>query len=391
MSENPVDSTAALLMAGIPHINAALYHRIRFSVTDPVVYLSLPRATGSRKSILILRDIEMERARRYARVDEVACPRDFTPEEGLSGDRETATAQAAAECLRRAGVNRVVADRTLPLIFTEFVRRAGIAVDCDPDLGVIDRRRKDEQEIAYLQEAQNATEEIIAAACQLIARADARADGVLMHDGRPLTSERVRAFADHWLLDQGYTNSPAIIAGGTTGADCHDIGHGELRTGEPVIIDIFPRNRETLYHGDCTRTVVHGDIPDEVARMHSVVCEAKRAATEATHAGVTGEQVYLATIEVIQRKGYGVGLPAAEAPHLYCAMVHGTGHGVGLDVHEPPLLDRNGPELLEGDAVSIEPGLYCKAIGGIRVEDMVIVTKKGVRNLNRLPEGLDWR
>src|SRR5580704_16278552 len=112
----------ALLMAGIPQLNSALYHRIRFLVGDPAAFIQLPQSGGGVRSVLILRDIEMDRARRHACATEVACPRDFAPEGGLSGDRETATAQAAAECLRRAGVKRIVADRTLPLIFAEMVR-----------------------------------------------------------------------------------------------------------------------------------------------------------------------------------------------------------------------------------------------------------------------------
>ena len=214
--------------------------------------------------MLILRDIEMQRARRFARADEVACPADFAPASGLSGDRETATAQAAAECLRRAGVTRVVADRTLPLIFADLVREAGIGVECDPSIGVADRRRKDPEEIAHVRQSQQATEQIIERTCRLIARAEARRDGVLISGGRPLTSELLRAMINHWFIDLGYVNPPSIVAGGPTGADCHDLGHGELRTSEPVIVDIFPRNESTLYYGDCTRTVVHGDIPDEV-------------------------------------------------------------------------------------------------------------------------------
>jgi Xaa-Pro aminopeptidase len=381
----------ARMMAGIPQVNAALYHRIRFSVGDPAVWLDLPGENGNRKAVLILRDIEMDRARRHARVDLVHCPADFAPQGGLSGDRETATAQAAAECLRRAGVARVVADRTLPFIYADVLLRAGLAVACDLDLGVLDRRMKDPQELDWLREAQRITEEVMARTCEKIARAAVRADGVLLDEGQPLTSERVRAFIDHWLLDRGYTNPPSIVAGGPEGADCHNLGSGELRTGQPVIVDIFPRNRQTLYNGDCTRTVVHGAIPPELARMHAAVCRAKHAAQAATRAGATGESVHLATLGAIQAAGYAVGLPAADAPDSYCAIVHGTGHGVGLDVHEPPLLDRKGPALLVGDVVTIEPGLYRKDLGGVRVEDMVVVTAEGCENLNRLPEGLEWR
>jgi len=384
-SSSALDAKTARLMAGIPQTNGALYWRIRFSVGDPAAIVELPG-----ESILILRDIEMDRARQKARADRVACPADFTPEGGLSGDRETATAQAAAECLRRAGVARVVADRTLPLIFAEMVRRAGIEVQCDLDLGVSGRRAKDPQEVAWLAEAQQTTEAAMEMACRLIARAGTNADGTLMHDGGLLTAERVRAAIDHWLLDRGYANVPAIVAGGPEGGDCHNLGAGPLRTGQPVIVDIFPRNRATNYCGDCTRTVVHGRVPDEVARMHAAVVEAKAAALGAIRAGVTGEAVHRAATDVIARRGYAVGLPSADAPDTYCAMTHGTGHGVGLDVHEPPLLDTGGPALVRGDAGTVEPGLYCKALGGVRVEDLVIVTDSGCDNLGRLPEGLDW-
>jgi Xaa-Pro aminopeptidase len=382
-------NNSPVILAGIPAANGALYHRIRFAVFDPVVYLTVPNESGGTKSILILRDIEMDRARRSARVDEVGCPANFEPDDGLSGDRETATAQAAAECLRRAGVGRVTADRSLPLIFAEMVRRAGIEITCDLEMGVRERRQKDEQEIAWLREAQKITEGAMQMACELVARADARADGVLMHDGQPLTSEYVKAAIDHWLLDRGYLNPESIVAGGPTGADCHDTGSGELRTGQPVIVDIFPRNRETLYNGDCTRTVVHGDIPDELAKMHAAVREAKAAAAAAVKAGVTGESVHVATKEAVQRCGYGAS-SLDDHPDDYCALTHGTGHGIGLDVHEPPLLDMKGPELLVGDAITIEPGLYRKDTGGVRVEDMVVVTEDGCLNLNELPEGLEW-
>jgi Xaa-Pro aminopeptidase len=378
-------------MAGIPEINSALYWRLRFSVGDPAALIELPGEGGRREAVLILRDIEMQRARRHARADRVGCPADFEPAEGLSGDRETATAQAAAECLRRAGVGQVIADRTLPLIFAEIIRQAGIAVECDLEMGVVDRRSKDEQEIAWLRESQRVTEGAMRMACELIARAEARADGVLTADGQPLTSERVRAAIDHWLLERGFSSPPSIVAGGPTGADCHNDGFGELRTGEPVILDIFPRSRQTRYCGDCTRTVVHGEVREVIAQMHAAVCAAKAAAIGAIRAGVTGKEVHAATTEAITDRGFAVGLPGDDAPDSYCAITHGTGHGVGLDVHEPPLLDEKGPELIPGDVVTVEPGLYRKDLGGVRVEDMVAVTESGCENLNRLPEGLDWK
>jgi Xaa-Pro aminopeptidase len=383
--------TDARMMAGIPTLNAGLYRSIRFLVGDPVVFLELPQSDGQWKSTLICRDIEMERAKRNARAHAVACPADFTPLSGLSGDRETATAQSAAEFLLRAGKKRVVVDRSLPMIYAEMLKRAGIETVCDTQWGVMERRQKDEQEIEFIRQAQKITEEVMELACSTVARASVDAQGILHHDGSPLTSERIRTMIDIWLLQRECSNPGAIVAGGPVGADCHDHGHGVLRTGEPIIVDIFPRDKKTLYNGDCTRTVVHGEIPDEVVRMHAAVAAAKGAATAATRAGVTGEQVHAATSAAIAAAGYQMGLPSHEAPDHFTSMTHGTGHGLGLEVHEPPLLAAGGPVLVVGDVVTIEPGLYCKAIGGVRIEDMVVVREHGCESLNQLHEGLNWK
>jgi Xaa-Pro aminopeptidase len=376
-------------MAGIPATNFALYHRLRFLVGDPTALIELPEGDGVSRTLL-LRDIEMERARKHARVDRVGCPADYAPESGLSGDRETATAQAVAELLRRNEIRTVTVDRSLPYIFAHHIAEVSIGVECDLEMGVLERRSKDEQEIAWLREAQQVTEDSMAMACEMVARATANAEGLLISDGAPLTSERVRAAVDIFLTERGYANPGSIVACGPAGADCHDRGSGEIHTGQPVIIDIFPTNRQTLYNGDCTRTVVHGDICDRLVEMHRVVVAAKAAAVAATRTGATGEDVHRATIGVIEGNGFAMGLPRADDPLDYCAMTHGTGHGVGLDVHEPPLLDFNGPELVRGDCLTIEPGLYSRAIGGVRVEDMVIVEDDGCDNFNQLSEGLAW-
>ncbi len=378
-------------MAGVPALNAGLYRRIRFLVGDPVALVELPKPEHAANSILILRDIEMERAKKKARADLIHCPADFAPAGGLSGDRETATAQAAAECLRRNGIQEVVADRSLPLIYWEMLRRSNIAVVCDTEWGVVERRQKDEEELKMIEHAQSITEKVMERACQTIARAQANSDGSLTHERRNLTSEWMRTLIDGWLLEYGFSNPESIVAGGPQGGDCHEHGHGQLYTGQPIIVDIFPRDKSTLYNGDCTRTVVHGDIPDRIMAMHEAVVVAKHEATAAVRPGVRGEEVHQATINAIHRFGFKSKLPGPDDSDDFTAMTHGTGHGLGLEVHEPPLLAAGGPELLVGDVLTIEPGLYSRALGGVRVEDMVFVTETGCRNVNRLPDGLNWK
>ncbi len=379
-------SEQAVILAGVPTRTPHLYRKIHFNVGDTVVRIELP----GRGSFAILRDIEMDRAREARIADKILCPEDLKPEGGLSGDRDTANAQAAAELLTREGVSSVVTDRSLPMLFAHYLQERGIEVACDPEMGVLERRAKSDREVEALRQAQEKTEQAMRMACELIGGAEAHADGTLRVGPHTLTSEYVKSAINKTLLDLGMGASHSIVAGGPAGADPHNRGAGPLRTGEPVIVDIFPQDPETLYWGDCTRTVVHGVIPDTVAEMHEAVQRAKKAAIDATKEGVTGEEVHQAACAVLEKAGYSIGIPSEDEPETAIKFVHGTGHGIGLELHEPPLLAAGGPELVIGDALTVEPGLYCRAIGGIRIEDMVIVREGGSDNLNSLPEGLSW-
>ncbi len=413
----------AFLTAGIPSQSPTLYREIHFLAGDPAALLEFPgdlkitegrptqNASVSEKKappqtrLLILRDIETERARQTALADFVASPSDFDPiqirdesgtswtESHLSGDRETATAQSVAEVLRRYGIERVIADRSLPLLYAEMIQRVGIMVVCDPERGILERRQKADWEIEAVRHSQAVTESVMESTCRWVATAKVVGDGILVQDGEPLTSERVRVWIDHRLLDAGFANPmSSIVAGGRDGGDCHALGSGPLRTGEPVIIDIFPQDKSSLYYGDCTRTVIHGEIAPIYQKMVEAVREAKRAATETIRPGVTGEAVHRATIATLERFGFGYATPGSEEAENEIRLTHGTGHGLGLSCHEPPLLDLGGPSLMAGDIVSVEPGLYSKKLGGIRIEDMVLVTDHGAENLGRpLPETLIWK
>ncbi len=380
-----VEHTATLL-SGVPSINKAVFHAIRFDAHDPASLIVTP--DGNRR--LVLRDVEVARAKKQAKADEVFCYEDFEPEKGLSGDREIRAAQATAECLRRMDISRVMVDRTATALLIDELEDAGMTVMLDRQLGVRDRRSKDAEEVAALREATRITESAIRMACETIARADANKDGALVHDGAVLTAEKVKALITAHLAEHGALGEHHIVACGPEGGDCHNGGSGVLRTGQPVIVDVFPKHLETGYHGDCTRMVVHGEVPDEVAKMHAAVVEAKAAGIAVIKAGATGEDVHRAVIGVIESHGYQIGFPPEGAPPEFCSMPHGTGHGLGLDLKEPPLLDFKGPELVVSDAVTVEPGLYSMAVGGMRLEDLLIVTADGCENLNTLPEGLGW-
>ena len=378
------------LTAGVSNSNRTLYHRIRFALGDCAALIEGLGPDGH--SLLLVRDIEMARARKVARADRIGCSADFIPEGGLSGDRDTAMAQAVAECLRREGVRHIKADSTLPYLFAWHVMQNGIEIDLDPELGIRERRTKTADEIELLIKAQEMTAKAMTMACQLIARAEAISDGSLRHNGQPLTSESVRRTITRFLIDEGFsTPTDSIVATLPHVADCHHFGTGPLWTGQPVIVDIFPRDESSFYNGDCTRTVVHGTPSDTVAAMHRAVQEAKVAGCAALRPGTTGAAVHKATVDVILAHGFEFRRGSSDMENPTPAMRHGTGHGIGLDVHEPILLDEGGGEILENEVFTVEPGMYSAVQGGVRIEDMVQVTNDGHRILCHLNESLDWK
>ena len=375
-----MSNDSAFILGGEPATNMNVRHRIQFSVGDAVFYISLPQQDGSSHSILLVRDIE------------IGCAADYEPEGGLSGDRATALAQAGAECLRRTGIDRVRTDGSLPMIFTAHLRDTGIEVEYDPQLVVLDRRTKSAEELAHLRKAQSVTEEAMEFACRIICAATPDADGELREGDTVLTSEWMRQRITSFLIGKNFSNHhDSIVVTVPHVADCHHHGTGPLQAGLPVIIDIFPRDNETGYWGDCTRTAVNGEPSPELAQMHAAVVKAKDEAIAALQVGTTGDAVHQVTVASIIGSGYVMGLPPEDADDGFISMRHGTGHGIGLDVPEPILLSDGGGEILANEVFTVEPGLYSARFGGVRVEDMVIVTGDGSLNLNHLPGGLDWR
>lgn len=383
-----MSNTRTTVLAGHTSTNASLYHRVRFLAPDASAIIDF--ADG--KSVYLVREIEMDRARAVVRADRVCCAADFMPEGGLSGDRDTALAQATAECLRQAGETHVTVDRTLPYLYAHFIQDAGITIEYSAELGVLNRRAKDPEEIEHLRRAQQVTGEAITYACRTIARAKPDRDGILHHDGAILTSERMRSMITAFLMERNFSNPhDSIVVTLPHVAHCHHFGAGPLKADLPVIVDIFPMDNATRYHGDMTRTVVNGTPSDEFLKMHATVREAKAAGCAALKAGTTGEAVHRATAAVIEANGFSMVRGDARRDAGVPAMRHGTGHGIGLEVHEPILLDHGGGEIMENEIFTVEPGLYSPSLGGVRIEDMVVATNAGHEILSPLHEGLDWK
>jgi Xaa-Pro aminopeptidase len=224
-----------------------------------------------------------------------------------------------------------------------------------------------------------------------LAKADIR-DGILWSNGDPLTSERLYARAQLHLGEMGFTCPDMIIAGAPASAIPHDRGSGPIKANAPVIIDIFPTSRTSHFSGDLTRTVVVGEVSDEVRKMHAAVLQALDAATETITAGVQAQEPHHTVCQVLVDRGYATTTPGYEGTEGAAKLNHSTGHGVGLEVHEPPPMRHTvTAPLEEGDVVTVEPGLYLLGMGGVRVEDTGMVTKHGFENFTTLTRSLNPR
>lgn len=337
--------------------------------------------------LLCVSALEHARARAQGRAARVV---DRAAAGWAEGEEESANwARVARRLLSERGRERVRVPGDLPSALYVALLDQGLAVDIDPALFVAERRTKAPAEIERIQEAQNAAQAALSAVVHRLRESRPDPAGFLSEAGRPLTSERLLACCQEVLLEHGCANLEAIIAGSPECAMPHYRGTGRIRCGAPVIIDIFPRHLASGYHGDLTRTVVVGEVPPHISAMHDACVAAMADAMAALRAGADGRDVHLAACRSLVAHGFGSLVPGLEGPQGAPRMIHSTGHGVGLQVHEAPSL-RDAPyPLLAGDVVSVEPGVYLEGLGGVRVEDLVLVEEGGYRNLTRLPASLD--
>ena len=336
---------------------------------------------GDDDDILVASPLEIDRARAQSRASVIV------------EDRETYVQQTwaplGARMLRERGINDARVSPNLRAVHLEELRACGIDAQVDRELFVAERRHKSAAEAAAIQEAQNAAESAVVEVVRGLVEAEIR-DGDLWSNGGPLTSERLYARAQLRLGESGYTCPDMIIAGSPECAMPHYRGTGPIRANQPVIIDIFPTSRQTHYSGDITRTVVVGEISEDVRRMHAAVLQALDAGIESIAAGVPGQEPHHAVCQVLVDRGYATTTKGFEGPDGVAKLNHSTGHGVGLEVHEVPALRHAVvDELREGDVVTVEPGLYLLGFGGVRVEDTGIVTKNGFQNFTTLTRSLN--
>lgn len=335
---------------------------------------------------LLVSGLEYTRAKADSDADAVRKLSEFGYwEKAEEMDPRKARKLVTADFLADAGVESVSVPHSFPTSTADLLREHGIDVVWDEEYVLTTVRAvKSEREIAHIRETQRANEEAMAVAENLLERATVE-DGVLHLDGEALTSETVRERIEIDLLERECGMNDCIVASGTAAAKGHDSGSGPLEANTPIIIDIFPRDKRTGYFADMTRTFVKGEPSDRIEGWYELAHEAYEAALATLQAGVTGETVDDAVCGVFEAEEYPTLRTDGSTEDGFN---HSTGHGVGLDVHEAPHLAQQGEELEAGHVVTVEPGLYEQGTGGVRIEDLLVVTDDGYENLTEYPTDL---
>jgi Xaa-Pro aminopeptidase len=375
-----------LLVIGAPEHDADAYHLSGFLAPDAVICL---RVAG--KKYLAVSSLEYGRAEKQASVDELLSYEEL---EIMRLARELGSgakgyAAAVANLLEKLGASNspIAVPADFGVVYADELRARGATLTPDGKLFESLRRAKTEEEISNIEKTQDTVEAACAHAVEVLKEADVKDDGTLEWHGEVLTSELLRAEIDVELLRRGCAADGTIVAGGPQAADPHERGHGPLKAGESIIVDIFPVDLSTRYYSDMTRTFVKGEPNEGLQEMYDAVLESQEAALSMIRAGVNGRDVHRKVADVLHAAGYKTNVhDQEEGKPLTEGFFHGTGHGVGLEIHESPRVSLADEELIPGDVISVEPGVYDPKVGGVRIEDLVVVTEGGCHNLTKFPK-----
>jgi Xaa-Pro aminopeptidase len=369
----------ARLLYAASETDADILYPTGFFAPDPFLFIQV-----ARRRLLVMSDLEVDRARKQARVDEVRSWSALARAEEAAGGQATPAA-VIARAVRALRLRHVEVPRTFPLGLAMDLDARGLRLEVGPDPFWPERERKRPDEVRAIQAALRAAEAGLEAGLAALRATRIGGDGWLRRDGRRFTAEDLRAAVNERIMAEGCLPAHTICAPGDQAVDPHEEGHGPIRAHTPVVMDIFPRSERTGYFGDLTRTVVRGRASERLKEVYALVNEGVRLGHRRVRPGARGRTIHAEIQDLFTARGFPTGLRDGRMQGFF----HGTGHGLGLQIHEPPSISVRPSVLRAGHVVTVEPGLYYLGLGGVRIEDVALVTATGSRNLTRVAKFLE--
>lgn len=369
-----------LIVADSEH-DANMLYAVRMFVPDPFVYFRL-----NGKCHVVMNDLEIDRAREHARHCRVLSLSQCQKTLRKTGAQKIDVTQVIRLVMQSKRLKKIFVPHSFPFGLARELQKLKIKVKVKPGHFFPDREFKSAEEVKKISAALIMAEVGLAEGIQALKNAKIGRQRRLMYHNVPLTSDKLRAIINTAIVQAGGTANHTIVAGGKQGCDPHEQGHGVLRAREPIILDVFPRSQKTGYFGDITRTVVKGRAREPLRKLYHTVERGQELAFEQMRNNTPCRIVHEKVQNFFQQEGYKTGKLDGRMQGFF----HGTGHGLGLEIHEAPRVGGSSPDILrKGHVVTVEPGLYYAELGGVRLEDVALITGNGPRNLTKFEKVLE--
>jgi len=356
-----------------------MLYAVEFFVPDPFIFFQ-----HRGKKYVVMSDLEIDRAKKQASVDHVLSLSSY--QRKLRELGKTATMIDILETLlRERGVRFVIVPANFSALLSDQLRAKGFSVQIKRDPFFAERETKATHEVKFIAESLRVAKVGLEAGIRALKRTKIGRDRYLYLNGSRLTSETLKTIVNTTIMAQGWVPSHTIISSGNQCVDPHHEGTGSIKAHTSIIFDIFPRSQKTGYFGDLSRTVVRGRASDKLNKIYTTVQAGQQLGFDMIRDGANGKKIHQKILALFESRGF----PTGKINGRMQGFFHGTGHGLGLDIHEAPRIAPVDATLRTGHVVTVEPGLYYLGIGGVRLEDVVLVTANGNRNLTDCPQFLE--
>jgi Xaa-Pro aminopeptidase len=370
----------SLLIVAASESDANMLYATSFFAPDPFIFFQ----HRGRKHV-VMSDLEIDRAKRQADVDKVLSLSHYATELKKNGKATPTTADILESILHERTIRRLAVPANFPTLLADELRRRRFTLEVRKDPFFPLREKKRNEEVKKIRDSLMVAEAGLEAGLETVKKSRIARDGYLYLNGARLTSEKLKTVVNTAIMARGWVPSHTIIAAGDQCCDPHNEGSGPIKANSSIIFDIFPRSQKTGYFGDLSRTVVRGRASERLKAAYAAVQAGQKIAYRDIRSGASGREIHQKILDLFERRGFPTGKIGGRMQGFF----HGTGHGLGLDIHEPPRISPAEATLRSGHVVTVEPGLYYPGMGGVRLEDVVVVTETGNRKLTRAPQFLE--
>ena len=379
-SEPELKPTQAILLYAASEGDSNMLYAAGFFVPDPFIFFQ-----HKNRRYVVMSDLEIDRAKRQAKADRVLSLSHYQRRLRKLGKAPAGPVDILDLLFRSRGIRALVVPAHFFPLLADQLRAKGYSVQIKRDPFWPTRETKNKLEVKQIRESLRIARLGLEAGIRMLKRTKSKRDGYLYLNGARLTSEMLKSAVNTTIMAQGWLPSHTIISSGNQCVDPHHEGTGPIRANTSIIFDIFPRSQRNGFFGDLSRTLVRGRASDKLKAIYATVQAGQRIGYEQIRDGVNGREVHQNILNMFAARGFPTGRINGRMQGFF----HGTGHGLGLDIHEPPRIAPIDAILKTGHVVTVEPGLYYLGVGGVRLEDVVVVEPNGNRNPTDCPQFLE--